>query len=375
MRSNFLNALAGLALACAMVACGGQSETAPTPMPTPTPTPTPTPAPTPLAAGIYLFAKSPDSFVLDFDGKNTGGKCDLSGILNLAIDSSARVFAITTWRLPIVATAPPPAVSLCANIAATGSMPLSGEFGQLLFSSLAVGSSGKLFASATRSNGLGNVVAEVAVANPTGVTTNIEKPLERMFVVAADGSFYSSDGFIVRKTTATGVSTILAGVPRLTNTPTFSVDGTGSAARFSGVSGIAVNANGDIYVADSGSTIRKVSSAGVVTTIAGSAIIKGALDGPGPAARFGNLNSIVVDSAGNIFAADTANHAIRKITPQGVVSTVVGQLGVPGYALGALPGLLNAPQALAIDSSDVLYLIVITTLNNLPAIEILKVKP
>ena len=86
------------------------------------------------------------------------------------------------------------------------------------------------------------------------------------------------------------------------------------------------------------------------------------------------MNSIVVDSSGNIFAADTASHAIRKITPQGVVTTVVGQLGVPGYSLGALPGLLNAPQALAIDASDVLYLIVSTTLNSVPAIEILKVK-
>ena len=86
------------------------------------------------------------------------------------------------------------------------------------------------------------------------------------------------------------------------------------------------------------------------------------------------MNSIVVDSGGNIFAADGRNNAIRKITPQGVVTTAAGKLGVPGYGLGALPGLLNGPQGLAIDGSDVLHLIANTILNNQPAVEILKIK-
>ena len=152
------------------------------------------------------------------------------------------------------------------------------------------------------------------------------------------------------------------------------MDGTGSAARFGRVNGVAVNAQGDVYVSENGTTIRKISSTGVVTTIAGSLVASGAVDGTGAAARFGNMHSIVVDSAGNIFAADSPNHAIRKITPQGVVTTVVGKLGVAGYAVGALPGLLNSPQALGIDASDVLYFISVTSLNNKPAVEILKAR-
>ena len=262
-------------------------------------------------------------------------------------------------------------MGLCANITGSSSTPLVGQYDQLSYSNLAIATSGKLVAS-FRSNG-GRVVAEIDPAKPDVLTIYPEKLLERTFAIAVDGTYYSSDGYIIRKTTASGVSTILAGVPYDPTTQTVAVDGTGSTASFAQVTAIAINPAGDIYVAD-GNAIRKVSSAGVVTTLAGSPKVAGALDGPGPAARFGNLNSIVVDSAGNIFAADTANHAIRKITPQGVVTTVAGQLGVPGYGLGALPGLLNSPQALAIDASDVLYLTVSTALNNLPAVEILKIK-
>ena len=217
-------------------------------------------------------------------------------------------------------------------------------------------------------------MAEIDPTIPGKFTTFADRLLERQFVISGDGTFYSSDGYIIRKTTATGVSSILAGAPYDPNLQTVPVDGTGSTARFASVIGIAVNAQGDVYVSENGTAIRRISSTGVVTTIAGSLTDRGALDGTGLGARFGFLNSIVVDSTGNILAADGRNNAIRKITPQGVVTTVVGKLGVPGYGLGALPGLLNAPQALAIDASDVLYLIVSTTLNNQPAVEILKIK-
>ena len=100
----------------------------------------------------------------------------------------------------------------------------------------------------------------------------------------------------------------------------------------------------------------------------------GATDGVGASARFSFVHSLVVDCAGNIFAADYNNHAVRKITPQGVVTTVAGKLGTSGYALGNLPGLLDGPQGLASDSSDVLYLLTSTALHNQPAVEILTIK-
>ena len=102
-------------------------------------------------------------------------------------------------------------------------------------------------------------------------------------------------------------------------------DGTGSAARFNGPSDVAVDGSGNLFVADTNNdTIRKITPAGIVTTVAGQAGVSGSTDGTGSAARFNSPAGIAVDGAGNLFVADTNNHTIRKITPAGVVTTVAG---------------------------------------------------
>ncbi|HEX8255357.1 MAG TPA: hypothetical protein VF846_19615, partial [Thermoanaerobaculia bacterium] len=99
-------------------------------------------------------------------------------------------------------------------------------------------------------------------------------------------------------------------------------DGTGSAARFSSPQGLTVASGGVIYVADTGNhLIRKITSAGAVTTIAGGAGAAGSNDGLGLASRFNGPVGIAVDLSGNVFVADTSNHTIRKITPTGEVTT------------------------------------------------------
>jgi DNA-binding beta-propeller fold protein YncE len=81
---------------------------------------------------------------------------------------------------------------------------------------------------------------------------------------------------------------------------------------------VAVDGDGNLYVADSSNhTIRKITPAGVVTTLAGAAESYGSADGTGPLARFNEPYGVAVDGDGNIYVADRSNHAIRKFTPAG----------------------------------------------------------
>ncbi len=134
-----------------------------------------------------------------------------------------------------------------------------------------------------------------------------------------------SENNTIRKVTQGGVVTTLAGLAGASGTN----DGTGSAARFDWPCGVAVDSGGNVYVADAGKfTIRKVTQGGVVTTLAGLAGASGTNDGTGSAARFGGvgygLQGVAVDSGGNVYVADTSNDTIRKVTPGGVVTTLAG---------------------------------------------------
>jgi hypothetical protein len=118
--------------------------------------------------------------------------------------------------------------------------------------------------------------------------------------VGAVGNLFVADeiGHTIRKVTKAGVVTTFAG---LADNPG-SADGTGSAARFTAPVSVAVDAARNVFVADrSNSTIRKVTNARVVTTIAGTAGVAGSTDGTGSAARFNNPYGVAVDTAGNVF--------------------------------------------------------------------------
>ena len=106
-----------------------------------------------------------------------------------------------------------------------------------------------------------------------------------------------------------------------------SANGTGSTARFSFPSALAVDSANNIYVADTNnSTIRKITPARVVSTFAGLAGSPGSANGTGSAARFNFPAGVAVDRAGtgNIYVGDTSNFTIRQITPAGVVTTLAG---------------------------------------------------
>ena len=134
-------------------------------------------------------------------------------------------------------------------------------------------------------------------------------------------------------------------------------DGTGSAASFNTPSGVAVDASGDIFVADAGNNeIRRVTPQGVVTTLAGSWNTIGHADGTGSAASFYGPEGIAFDpTSGNLFVADTGNNEIREVTPSGVVTTFAGS-PTAGHADGnGTSASFNGPTGVAVDSAGDLF--------------------
>ncbi len=114
--------------------------------------------------------------------------------------------------------------------------------------------------------------------------------------------------------------------PSVSAPPLRSVDGSGEAARFYDPEGIAVGSNGTLYVADGvGRSVRKITRSGIVSTLAGSPGQYGSQDGQGPTARLMRPAGIAVDRQGNIFVADSRDNTIRKITPSGEVTTFAGK--------------------------------------------------
>ena len=174
--------------------------------------------------------------------------------------------------------------------------------------------------------------------------------------VAVDpaGNVYVSDtgNHKIRKITPAGVVSTLAGAG-----VSGYADGTGETARFREPSGIAADATGNVYVADWGNhAIRKITPAGVVTTFAGSGGVLGDADGTGSAARFQLPSGVAVDAAGNVYVADTLNHTIRKITSAGVVTTLAGLAEAKGSAAGkGSDARFSHPLGIAVDAAGAIY--------------------
>ena len=201
-------------------------------------------------------------------------------------------------------------------------------------------------------------VAGTALQRGNVDASRAEARFSRPVAVAVDraGNIFvaDSDNSNIRKITPAGAVTTLAGAREAG-----SVDGPGTAARFLQPRGVAVDGIGNVYVADTlNFTIRKIAPDGMVSTLAGAAGEAGSIDASGSAARFGMPEALAVDIAGNVYVADGVNSTIRKVSPAGVVSTFAGRPGVLGNANGPVSdATFRSPYGIAIDAIGNIYVI------------------
>jgi sugar lactone lactonase YvrE len=182
----------------------------------------------------------------------------------------------------------------------------------------------------------------------------------------ASGNLYVADELAgrVRKITASGIISTLAGGV-LIPAPNLGDGGPATSAYLGLPTGVAADSAGNIYIADASaqSSIRKVSANGTITTLAGGPLnfsLTGSVGdgGPATAAVLADPHGVAVDAAGNVFIADTFNNRIRKVTPAGIISTVAGN-GAASYSGDGGPATqagLDQPQAVAGDSAGNFYI-------------------
>ncbi len=180
----------------------------------------------------------------------------------------------------------------------------------------------------------GSTTGLSGLANGTGTAASFNTPAGIVYDPVS-GAIYIADfaNNQVRKMTTAGVVTLFAGSATGASGAT---NGTGSAALFNGPNGIAVDASGNVYVADQNNNeIREITPAGVVTLFAGSATgASGTTDGTGSAALFLTPRGLCVDASGNLYVTDSGNNTIRMATTAGVVTTIAGTAGTASFVNG-----------------------------------------
>lgn len=188
---------------------------------------------------------------------------------------------------------------------------------------LAVDSSGNLYTLDSTTNFIRKVT-------PGGVVTTFAAQGGLGLAADADGNLFVADGRSrVVRFTPNGTSTTFAGSATPGN-----ADGPGATAQFDSPGGVAVDRTGTVYVADTNNrTIRRITPAGVVSTLAGAAGQSGSVDGSGAAARFALPRGLAFDLAGNLLVAD--GNALRRITPAGAVTTLARGTAIIGMAADA----------------------------------------
>ncbi len=294
----------------------------------------------------------------------TGVAVDANGNLYIADGSNNRVRKVSPN-------------GIITTVAGNGNQGFSGDGGPATAASLhgphsvAVDTNGNLFIADTSNHRVRKVNPDGIIITVAGIgftTIGVSGDggpataagLYAPFGVAVDaqGNLYIANynHHRVRKVSPNGIITTVAG----NGNQGFSGDGgPATAASLNNPHGVAVDANGNLYIADgSNNRVRKVSPNGIITTVAGNGNQGFSGDG-GPATAAGLYGpvDVAVDTNGNLFIADSSNHRIRRVTPNGMIATIAGS-GVSGFSGDGDPATvarLHGPHSVAVDASGNLY--------------------
>ena len=305
-----------------------------------------------------------------------GSVAQFYGPTGLATDGAGNVYIADTLNCEIREMTPSGAVTTLAGSPAFCAYPgfgdADGNGAAAEFAwpgDVVVDSSGNVYVADTFNNSIRKITPAGSVSTLVpGTLNNLQVTLPSGLIADNAGDIYvaSTGDDTIREVTPAGVVTTLAGTSQTAG----SANGTGAAAKFSAPSGITIDGAGDLFVTDSGNnTIREITPAGVVTTLAGTAGVTGSADGTGANAQFDDPTAITIDASGNLYVVDAGNYTIRKVTSAGVVTTVVGVAGETGFTAGPLPGVLDAQTAGVAVSGSTLYISTyagIAAVTNLP---------
>jgi Ricin-type beta-trefoil lectin domain-like/NHL repeat len=277
---------------------------------------------------------------------------------------------------PAAAASPSTTIPTITTVAGTGTAGDKGDDGLAIAAQLnkpremAVDSAGSLYIADCENHRVRKVTRDGVITTVAGTGTPGDKgddgqaiaaQLNKPYGVAVDstGSLYITEwkNHRVRKVTGDGVITTVAG----TGTPgDKGDDGQATDAQLNNPLEVAVDNAGSLYIADSENhRVRKVTRDGVITTVAGTGTPgdKGD-DGPAIAAQLNTPTGVAVDSTGSLYITDWKNHRVRKVTWDGVITTVAGTTtaGYNGDNIQATSAQLKSPAGVAVDSAGSLYI-------------------
>jgi uncharacterized protein (TIGR03437 family) len=312
--------------------------------------------------------------VIGFSGDGSqSAKAQLASPWSVCVDSGGNVYVADQSNFRIRKITSDGTIS---TVAGDGLLSYSGDGGQAAKAQLdgpqglGMDSAGNLYIADTQNNAVrevfaGGLMASIAGTGIAGFSgdggqaavAQLNKP--QGVAVDSTGNLYIADTLNnrVRLVSPAGVIATVAG----TGAAGFSGDGgPASNAQLNRPQGLAVDTAGNLYIADvNNSRIRKVSPDGTIHVVAGTGASSYSGDGgPATSAFLNGPEAVAVDSAGNLFIADTGNNRIRLVTPDGNISTSVGT-GAPGHTGDGGPAanaLIAAPGSVAVDSAGNLYI-------------------